>query len=268
MLLYGSNIISQLDGSTPESIAAMKIIQAGSHIGLFLIPSLLFARLSGMPIGKYLSTTKLPDARFVLMAIAILAISLPIITLLMQWNMSLELPNWLSRVELWMKNMEENASAVTEVIVKTDNTTQFVFNLLIFAVLPAVGEEFVFRGFLMRWLSSFIRNIHINILIVSILFSALHLQFYGFLPRLALGLLLGYLFYWSGSIWLPIFIHFLNNGLAVLVYFLFESKIINQNPEEIGATENSFVLITNVLVLTVAFWWFHRNRDKKISLDE
>jgi len=133
--------------------------------------------------------------------------------------------------------------------------------LLIMAILPAIGEEFLFRGFLMRYFSSFVKNIHLNIIIVSIIFSALHLQFYGFLPRMALGILLGYLFYWSGSIWLPIVVHFANNAMTVIVYYLAEVGKINIDAEDFGNINNNYLLIINIIILGLGFYWFEKHKD-------
>lgn len=266
IFLYGSDMVTNPDLTNPDSISAMKIIQFGSHLGLFVFPSIIFARLSGLSIGKYLSINILPNRNQFLMAIAAMAISIPLIGLFTEWNLQMHFPDWLSGVEGWMKEKEDQAKLLTDAILMTTSTTQFILNLIILAVLPAIGEEFVFRGFLIRFFSSFMKNIHLNIFIISILFSALHMQFYGFLPRFALGMFLGYLFYWSGSLWLPILVHFLNNALTITVYFLSEKNIISQNPDDVGMATNSLFLLVNAVVLVLILFWFNKTKKTfKIS---
>ena len=115
------------------------------------------------------------------------------------------------------------------------------------AIIPSVGEELFFRGLLQRLFSEWFRNVHIAIFVTSFLFAAIHMQFYGFLPRMMLGILLGYLFYWTGSIWIPVFAHFLNNGSAVILSFLINRGTISSGYEDFGATENLFLIASSIL---------------------
>jgi len=101
-----------------------------------------------------------------------------------------------------------------------DSFGSFLLNMLMVAVIPAVGEELLFRGVIQKLLQKLVNNAHLAIIITAILFSAMHFQFYGFLPRWIMGIILGYLFYWSGNIWYPIIAHFLNNGFQVLMVYL------------------------------------------------
>jgi membrane protease YdiL (CAAX protease family) len=103
------------------------------------------------------------------------------------------------------------------------------------AVLPAVGEELLFRGVIQKLFSKITRSHHWGIWISAILFSALHLQFYGFIPRLLLGAMFGYLLVWSGSLWLPILAHFINNAAAVTALFMIDHGYLNPSIEEFGA---------------------------------
>ena len=106
--------------------------------------------------------------------------------------------------------------------------------MLIIALIPAFGEELLFRGLIQKGLFKSWGNIHLAIWLSAFLFSALHLQFLGFIPRFLIGGLLGYLFFWSGSIWLPILAHFVNNATAVLLSFMINKGVINKELEEIG----------------------------------
>jgi len=133
---------------------------------------------------------------------------------------------------------------------------------LVLAILPALGEELVFRGFLLRYFSNFIRNIHVNIFLVALLFSAMHMQFYGFLPRFALGLMLGYLFVWSGTLWLPVLVHFLNNSIPVVVYYLVAKGTLSVNPDDFGNTSSLWIIVVNAIFIAGAFIWFDRQKPE------
>jgi membrane protease YdiL (CAAX protease family) len=126
------------------------------------------------------------------------------------------LPDFLAPVETWMKEKEESATRLTELFLSENNLLSLLANLLVIAATAAIGEEMFFRGALQRIIGKWSKNPHLIIWSVAILFSAFHLQFYGFLPRMLLGAFFGYLVYWSKNIWLPIFAHFMNNALAVI----------------------------------------------------
>ncbi|MFA5196683.1 MAG: CPBP family intramembrane glutamic endopeptidase, partial [Bacteroidales bacterium] len=125
----------------------------------------------------------------------------------------------------------------------------FFINILMIAVLPAIGEEFFFRGVLQRLLGEWFKNVHVAVIVTAVIFSAFHLQFYGFLPRFLLGMFLGYIFYWSGSLWVPIIVHFINNGLAVVVAWLSARGMVDFNFETFGSSDNLFVIISSGVIV-------------------
>jgi len=117
------------------------------------------------------------------------------------------------------------------------------------AIIPAIGEELFFRGVMQRIFSDWFKNMHVAIFFTAFLFAAIHMQFYGMLPRMMLGVLFGYLYYWTGSLWVPVFAHFLNNGAAVIVSYLSSRGFISSGYEDFGAT-NNFFLIAGSIVFT------------------
>jgi membrane protease YdiL (CAAX protease family) len=171
-------------------------------------------------------------------------------------------PEWLSGVEQWMKNAEENAAELTEVFLKVDSTGGLLFNLFMIALLPAIGEELLFRGVIQRIFTRMTQNIHWGIWISAILFSALHIQFYGFVPRMLLGVLFGYLLVWSGSMWLPVLAHFINNGFAVVAMYLIDKNVLNPQVEEIGSTSGSYYAAVLSLALVVIFMWLIKKENR------
>ena len=116
-----------------------------------------------------------------------------------------------------------------------DNSIELIFNILVIALVPALGEEMIFRGWIQRQLMRIINRPHVAIWASAAIFSAIHFQFLGFLPRLLLGVLLGYLYFWTGSLWVSIFAHFLNNGLQVIAQYFFrvEFEKMDENQAQI-----------------------------------
>ena len=148
----------------------------------------------------------------------------------------------------------------------------WIINLFIMAILPAIGEEMLFRGIIQRYFINIIKNYHIAVWITAVIFSLFHLQFYGFIPRLVLGALLGYMMVWSGNLWVPITAHFFNNAFGVTVYFLFPTSATNNKIDDFGATHETriFAIISfAILILLLCFakrifsherWnFYHRN---------
>ena len=202
-----------------DRIHLLKYFQILQTLGLFVIPPFIIARLYAEGTGRYLGFDSQPKIASVSAVIVMIFVALPFINFLSHLNQSIPFPESLESLENYLINREEDARQMTSRFLSAENLQQLMVNLFMVAVLPALGEELVFRGILQKLFASWTRNIHWGILIAAILFSAMHIQFYGFIPRLALGILFGYLFFWSGSIWLPITGHFVNNGSAVIFYY-------------------------------------------------
>jgi len=147
-------------------------------------------------------------------------LSFPVIGQLNLWNQAIELPAFLSGLEEILKPLEAQAKEMTRALLKMDNLFDLLVNLIMVGFLAGLGEELLFRGTIQKFLTEWTKNPHFAIIFTGFVFSAIHLQFYGFFPRWALGILFGYIFYWSGNIWIPIIAHALFNGSQVLVYYL------------------------------------------------
>ena len=197
----------------------IRLIQTISAFSMFLFPALFAALLcSEHPKADFYADRPLSRQNAMRITCASLTL-LPCINLIHYYNKMLRLPTWLSGVEKWMKEMEDSAELVMRSMLQTDSIDGLLINILIVAVLAALSEELLFRGVLFRWLRESISNYHWAIWIIAILFSAIHLQFYGFVPRLLLGAYLGYLLVWTGSLWAPVLAHFVNNLMGVLLYY-------------------------------------------------
>ncbi|MCX6258193.1 MAG: CPBP family intramembrane metalloprotease [Bacteroidia bacterium] len=254
LLFFKINLLSNpgiASSALLNNISFMKYYQIIESIGMFVVPPLIFARLSGSNIADYLKAGKFPQTRSVFLVLILLMVALPLINFFTDINSTLKLPQFLEPVEKWMKETEDYAGRITEDFLNVRSIGGLMVNLLMIAVIPAVGEEFLFRGILQRLFSEWTRNKHIGILIAAVLFSAFHLQFYGFLPRMMLGLLFGYLFIWSESIWLPVAAHFFNNSFAVLSWFI-ANKEVNDKIDKLGSATGNVSDIV-MLVLSAVF---------------
>lgn len=256
------------DLSDPESIRVLKYFQVVQSIGLFIVPPFVLAWLFHGQIAEYLFLNKNSTSSSIFLVAILVIFSLPLINFIGEWNTRMEFPEFLAGMERWMKNAEENAAELTEAFLKVETTGGLLFNLFMIAFLPAIGEELLFRGVIQRIFTNWTRSFHWAIWISAILFSALHIQFYGFVPRMLLGVLFGYLLVWSGSMWLPIAAHFFNNGFAVVGMYLIDKNVLNPDVEEIGATSGSqyAAILSLALVFLMMFLIKKENRGNELKI--
>lgn len=242
--LSPSDLLNALsDLNNPQNLNLLKYFQITQSTGLFLIPPFILAFLFSDNSFSYLKINNTPLFAPSLISIVIIIISLPIINFATEINQGLNLPEWLSSLENWMKSTEESAYQLTKAFLNVTTIEGLMVNLFMIAVIPALGEELLFRGIIQRLFSEWTKNIHLGIFITAILFSALHFQFFGFLPRTLLGILFGYLFVFSGSIWYPIIAHFFNNAMAVFVYFFLGSEVVENTIDKMGTEGVSVILV-------------------------
>ena len=200
----------------------LRDMQFLSQIGGFVFPALLVAYLNSENYKDYLYLNTPFKGSIVFWAMLSMILVQPFLNLITQWNQQMVLPDFMKSVEDYIKSMEDNATKLTEAMLQTKNIPTIIFNILIVAVFAAIGEEFLFRGALQRIFGQMIRNKHIVIWSVAFIFSFIHFQFYGFVPRLLLGAYFGYLLDFSKNLWIPILAHFTNNFLGVMLYTIYQ----------------------------------------------
>ena len=261
--LETEELLSIIDNlGSADHIGIMKYFQICLSIGTFIFPAFLIAYfISGNSIG-YLKLSRPFNTLSALNVMLVMLIALPIINLLAQWNAELNFPGFLDGLEGKLKEMEERAGKLTDAFLDSESLTQFTINLIMIAIIPAIGEELLFRGVIQRIFCEWTGNKHVGIIIAAIVFSAFHLQFYGFLPRLAMGIFFGYLFLWSGSLWLPILAHFVNNGLAVTIYYIFGDEFVTKDVDSLGTGRGGFLLIAFTSIFVgVLIWYIYRTEQ-------
>lgn len=220
-LLWGSDITSN------PTAAYYRLIQVFSAVGTFLVPALLFSFSATRRWFGYSSADKVPSNGRMFLYVLLLAFFLiPLVGYVAYLNEQIRLPEALAPIEKWMQAQEESTNHVIEVILSATDIPTFLLNLLICAAVPAICEEFFFRGTLQTLFSKWTGRQHLSIWLTGFIFSAIHLQFSGFFARWLLGAYLGYLFWWSGSIWIPVVAHFLHNALYVTAQLLVVRGVI------------------------------------------
>lgn len=247
------NIASFNDFNNPEIIVLLKYFQTVQAIGLFIVPPIILGYLFYGNVSEYLYLNKSFNPSSLILVLVLIFFAGPFINFIGELNNSMVFPEWLAGIERWMKDAEESAAQITETFINVKTIPALAFNIFMVAFLPAIGEELLFRGVIQRIFTNMTRNYHWGVWISAILFSALHMQFYGFVPRVLLGAIFGYMLVWSGSMWLPILGHFLNNAIAVIGMFLIHNELLNPKFEEIGSTNDSYYMAALSLGLIIVF---------------
>lgn len=259
----GGDVKINLEDS--KIIAFLEIGQAISVVLLFLLPAVLFAALWTKPKIHYLGITTKPSIKTMVWAGIGILVAVPLINWLADMNSQMQLPAALSGIEDWMKKSEAEAKLLTDALTKGTSIGSLILNLFVIAFLAAVCEEIFFRGMLQKVIMECVKNKHIAIWIGAILFSAFHMEFYGFVPRMLMGAYLGYLFYWSGSLMPGILAHFLNNGMQVFLVWLGNRGTINADAaDKIGVEDNQGMLIVvSILMVAMSLFLVYKIEKKR-----
>jgi uncharacterized protein len=268
--IFGRSFLDGLEAvgsiTDPLIISKLKYLQIVNQFALFIFPVMIFALFTGSPVSKYLKLNFRLPLVFLFLAVAIILLSIPLINWIGEINASMKLSQYMSGIEQWMRNSETQAAELTKAFLGTVSLSGFLVNLLMIAILPAIGEEFFFRGILQRLFSEWFKNNHIAIFFTAFLFSAIHFQFFGFFPRFLLGLYLGYLFYWSGNLWISILVHFINNGLIVVVSYLSATGNVNIDYETFGSTQNKLILLLTTVIVSALIFMLFRLRKPSTEI--
>ena len=250
-LIAGGNIMND-----KFKIPAFVMQGTASSIGFILIPILLMIIYERQTILAFFTTKKISNI-LILLTIFIGISFIGFNSLFVEWNAEISLPESMNGFETWARQFEDTAMKQTEFFTHFDSNAQFVIALLVIAIIPGIGEELVFRGFLQNYLHISSRNIHIAIWTSAFLFSAMHMQFFGLIPRMMLGALFGYLYYWSGNLIIPIVAHVVNNAFTLIMMYVYQVKITDidiESVEEVSLTSFSIFAVITFSLLFVFRW--------------
>lgn len=220
----------------------MRVIMLLNHLFSFIIPSILTVFIVYKSnISKYFRFNSLVSGRQVFWGFVWLLVSVPLVQFAFQLNKSLPLPEW-------MITMEDSTNKILETIISKESPYEILVNIFIIAILPGIGEELMFRGLIQQQMGRILKNEHLTVWISAAFFSAIHMQFQGFLARMILGALLGYLLVWTRTLWVPIIVHFLNNGLQIVALYA-----MNIKPDEMNKIEQGDKIHWSVAMISLMF---------------
>ena len=254
-----------VSGQDVMSLNSLRFMQISSQIFTFVLPPILYAMLIKENPKESLGIKSVSYHWFIIGFVMMYAI-LPLNNVFAEWNAGLKLPESMSRIEEIIKEMYESSAVVLEKLVNVNTFGGFVINLIMIAGLAALGEELLFRSIIQTSLIKTCKNAHVGIIIASAIFSFIHFDFYAFIPRLVLGMLLGYMFYYSRSIWVSIFMHFVNNATAVVIYYLNNIGVTNIDVETFGQTQLLPLLISIALMIILFRLAIKRMKNEECTM--
>jgi membrane protease YdiL (CAAX protease family) len=258
-MVGGSLMSMEKDMMNPANADALKVVQLVSTFFVFLIPAIIYARIvNPRPIQHLGMKTKANALQKLFVAIMVLA-GFGLTGALGELNHLIPIPQtW----EIKFKAMEKAYMEQVKLMANMKNFGEYFISLIIIALAPAIFEEVLFRGALQQLMVKWTRNVWIGIIITSIIFSAIHMSYYGFLARFALGMVLGFMFYYSKSLWTSILAHFLNNGIAVTAMYFYSRK--GKLTDEV--LDEKFPLWVGLIALVIIIGLFRVFKKESIKL--
>jgi membrane protease YdiL (CAAX protease family) len=246
-----------------ENADLSRMIQFVSTFFAMALPAVIFARIINRKPFSYIGFNRTISGKQVFILVGIVLIALILSAALSELNEMIPLSKSLEKS---FKSLEDEYNKQVFAIANMRTVQDYIFSLIIIALLPAMFEEMLFRGSLQPVMISITKNALVGILITAILFSALHASFYGFLPRLALGLILGYIFYFSKNLWLSITFHFLNNALGITQMYALSKKGLLTEKAMSDDTLPLYYGLIALLALYFAFKVFKKESEVVISM--
>jgi len=237
-----------------------RLLVLQNHLFTFILPTLIASwMIFKSEWAKTLGFKPIKRIFNPLLGAGFLILAIPMTGILYWINQKIPLPEF-------MLSLESSTNEMIQSLLMADSIFEMAFNIFIIGVLPAIGEEICFRGFIQRQLSRLFQNPHIGIVVAAIIFSAIHMQFQGFLPRFFLGVLLGYLFYWTGNIWIPIVAHFAHNSFQVIGVYLSEEKIQEMDITAVEMAPLPQLAIFTSLAILIGYYIYQVNKGNRLSI--
>ncbi len=199
-------------------------------------------------------------------------VSLPAMNWLVSFNEAMSLPSWMGGLESWMREAEDAAAEATQRILDINSAGMLAASVFVVGFMAGLSEEMLFRGAMLRTMQDSRLGTHAVVWIVAILFSAFHMQFYGFIPRMVLGLWLGYLFVWTRNLWVPIIAHTLNNSTVVVFSYLTNKGLVPEGfADNIGIPAEGalpwLAIVSFIASIIIAAWAYRCLTSKAEAQD-
>lgn len=256
-LIYAGsgNFAQAMINPTDENLRIPLLIVQGitTVFGFLIVPYLVWDALRKKGISYFIGAS-FPFASLLLIFVIVIAFAVAD-SAIIEWNQNIRFPEFFKSFEEWARAKEDQLAGLTKMITNFQSPLEFVIALVVVAIFAAVCEEFLFRGVIQTELFRGTKNIHVAIWVSAFLFSAIHAQFFGFVPRLLLGALFGYLYYWSGNLVIPMFAHFVNNGFALTAIYLYQRKVVTTNLDSPESAPWPAVIISAGVVGVILFYY-------------
>lgn len=268
LMFIGFIVISELSAFIASyGLLAMITLQ---DVLAFIVPAILAMTIFYRHPLHTMCLDKAPSWRALAVVALFYVVSLPAMNWLVAWNEALSLPSWLSDLESIMRTMEDSAAKTTEQLLNIHTVRQLLSCVIVVGLMAGLSEEILFRGAMLRTMQDSRWNTHVIVWTTAIIFSAFHLQFFGFVPRMILGVWLGYLLVWTRSLWVPIIAHTLNNSTVMVLSFLANKGIVAEDfGDNLGLPSPGafpWVAIASVIVSVIlAIWASHMLSNKHQS---
>lgn len=247
-------------------LASIYVNTIAQSIFAIALPAFLIVAWTNIKPLNYLKLNRVtePNIKVVFTLLAFI-FSYTFASFLTTWNKGVVLPEWMSQIEEAMRTMEDAALETTELLLSGKSVSSLILNLVVIAGFAAISEELFFRGAMQQFIHDKFKNGHTSVWIAAIIFSIVHFQFYGFLPRLFLGAILGYLFLYTKNLWIPILFHFINNALIIVVNFFWGETNWYNNMEDMPITPVYIILALVSLAATITLFVIYNKRASKIK---
>ena len=249
ILMFVSSAVTEIDTEIPYEIFDRKIMLISNSLALVLLALPYRAIRKNTNYNMNFKKVSLSSIVFVfILTFLFVLVDSPIVI----WNKSVVFPEFLSSFETWAKLKESQLEELTIYLVSFDNFNEYLIGIIAIAIIPGFFEEFLFRGIIQKNFYLISRNHHLAIWLSAFIFSAIHMQFYGFFPRLLMGVLFGYLFYWSGSIFYAVIAHAFNNFFAVTMWYAAQQGYFGKE-YELGVNDPPDLPVVVIILSLILF---------------
>lgn len=252
--LFIAAVLSTIIMMRGQTATTMRIATLINDIIMFVMPPVICAVIYSYRPAEYLRVASAPGLTPLILAVGTMICSIPMMNMIIEWNEGLSLPSSLAAMESWMREAEQRAGDTVNTLMGGSSAGSLILSILIVGVLAGFSEELFFRGGIQRLLVSGRVNPHVAIWVTAFLFSAIHLQFFGFFPRLLLGAFFGYLLYWTKNLWVPIVCHILNNSIvATVTWMTARGSATSGGLNEIGTAVSAHQLLWVTVSIIMTF---------------
>jgi len=220
--------LQQDDFAQPQYAGIVKGLLVVQFFGVFFFPSMLFAYLADPKPLKFAGLKKPDRSNSIVLTVIIILFSYLMVSWMSALNQKIVQNIFGKAAQAWIEKGESEVNGMLKNILDMHNASDLIESIVLVGLLAAVGEELFFRGILQRIFIQVFKNPWAGILVTAAIFSAVHGQFLGFIPRWVLGIILGSLYWYSGSLWTSIVGHFVFNSVPIILVYYKQSDFTEQ----------------------------------------